>query len=155
MSCAVARYKQKINGALVCKRKVKSYMNIALLAHDSKKELLSQFCMAYASILSSHNLYAPTTTGKMITNATGLPVTLFLPCASGGWEQIASRIALNEMDLVIFFCDPSGRAHTDDIEKISRTCDNNGIAYASNIATAEVLIQGLKYGEFYWRNIFR
>ena len=130
-------------------------MNIALLAHDSKKELLSQFCMAYAGILSSHNLYAPTTTGKMITNATGLPVTLFLPCASGGWEQIASRIALNEMDLVIFFCDPSGRSRTDDMEMISRVCDKYSVPYASNIATAEVLVQELKHGDLDWREYLK
>ncbi len=111
--------------------------------------------MAYAGILAPHKLFAPTTTGKLITNATGLPVTLFLPCAGGGCEQIASRIALNEMDLVLFFCDPSGKARADDIEKISRVCDNHSIAYASNVATAEVLIQGLRHGDLDWRKWFR
>ena len=95
-------------------------MNIALLAHDSKKELMVQFCIAYCGILSGHDLCAPTTTGKLISDATGLPVTLFLPCTRGGAQQIGARIAYNEIDLVLFFCDASGRESYKDIDSIAR-----------------------------------
>jgi methylglyoxal synthase len=111
--------------------------------------------MAYAGILYSHNLYAPNTTGQLVANATGLSVTQLLPCASGGYEQIASRIGLNQIDMVLFFCDPSGRIRTDDMEMISRACDKYTVPYASNIATAEVLVQGLKHGDLDWRKYLK
>lgn len=126
-------------------------MNIALLAHDSKKALMIQFCLAYCGVLSRYKLYAPTTTGNLISNATGLSVTLFLPCDKGGRQQIGQRIACNEIDLVLFFCDTSSKTETKDIDYIARLCDQNMIPYASNIATAEVLIQGLIHGDFGWR----
>ena len=128
-------------------------MNIALMAHDRKKELMVQFCIAYCGILAGHDLCAPTTTGKLISDATGLPVTLFLPCTRGGDQQIGARIAYNEIDLVLFFCDASGRENTKDIDSIARLCDQHSIPFASNVATAEVLIQGLQRGDLDWRNI--
>ena len=73
-------------------------MNIALIAHDAKKELMTQFCIAYCGILSRHNVYATGTTGKMVAEATGLDITRFLSGVQGGAEQIASRIACNEID---------------------------------------------------------
>ena len=128
-------------------------MNIALLAHDSKKELIVQFCIAYCGILSGHDLCAPTTTGKLISDATGLPVTLYLPCTRGGAQQIGARIAYNEIDLVLFFCDASGKESYKDLDSIARLCDQHSIPFASNVATAEVLIQGLQRGDLDWRNI--
>ena len=53
-------------------------MNITLMAHDKKKELMVQFCTAYKSVLSKHNLSATATTGRLVAEATGLPVTLYL-----------------------------------------------------------------------------
>ena len=84
-------------------------MNIALMAHDSKKELMVQFCIAYSGILSHHNLCATGTTGKMVAEATGLEIFRFLSGAHGGDQQIASRIACNEIDLLLFFRVPSSR----------------------------------------------
>ena len=81
-------------------------MTIALIAHDSKKELMVQFCTAYCRILSQHKLVATGTTGKMIAEATGLQVQRFLAGVQGGDQQIASRIACNEIDLLLFFRDP-------------------------------------------------
>ena len=128
-------------------------MNIALLAHDNKIELMVQFCLAYCGILEAHELCAPTTTGKLVSDATGLTVTLYLPRAKGGCQQIGARIACNEIDLVLFFCDTSGREDTKDIDSIARLCDQHSIPFASNVATAEVLIQGLKYGDLDWREV--
>ena len=82
-------------------------MTIALIAHDSKKELMVQFCTAYCRILSQHKLVATGTTGKLISEATGLQVQRFLAGVQGGDQQIASRIACNEIDLLLFFRDPA------------------------------------------------
>ena len=74
-------------------------MNIALIAHDEKKELMVQFCIAYCGILSRHNLCATGTTGKMVSEATGLEILKYLGGSQGGDQQIAARIACNEVDM--------------------------------------------------------
>lgn len=127
-------------------------MNIALMAHDGKKELMVQFCIAYCGILSEHSICATSTTGKLVAEATGLPISLYLTAAQGGAQQIGARIAYNEIDLVLFFCDPMENNFTD-VNDISRLCDQYSVPFASNVATAEVLVQGLKRGDFAWRDI--
>ena len=126
-------------------------MNITLMAHDKKKELMVQFCTAYKSILMRHNLYATATTGRLVADATGLPITLFLAHSQGGHQQVDARISYNEIDLVLFFCDP--KANTKDVDAIARLCDQHSIPFASNVATAEVLVQGLRRGDLDWRDI--
>lgn len=128
-------------------------MNIALMAHDGKKELMVQFCIAYCGILSRHDICATSTTGKLVYEATGLPIRPYMSAAHGGAQQIGARIAYNEIDLVLFFCDPSGREDCADVNDISRLCDQYSIPFASNVATAEVLIQGLSRGDLDWRDI--
>ena len=128
-------------------------MNIALLAHDRKKELMVQFCIAYCGILAGHNICATNTTGRLVSEATGLPITLYLSCNQGGDQQIGARIAYNEIDLVLFFCDPSPGRDQKDVVEIARLCDMYNIPFASNSATAEVLVQGLKRGDLDWRDI--
>lgn len=128
-------------------------MNIALMAHDGKKELMVQFCIAYCGILSSHYICATSTTGKLISEATGLSINLQLSSAQGGTQQIGARIAYNEIDLVLFFCDPSGAEDAAPAQEIIRLCDQHNIPFASNVATAEVLIQGLRRGDLDWRDI--
>ena len=98
-------------------------MNIALMAHDRKKELMVQFCIAYCGILAEHSLCATHVTGKLVAEATGLPITLYLHADQGGSQQIGARISFNEIDLVLFFCDPSNPKGFDDINKIERLCD--------------------------------
>ncbi|MDR0906436.1 MAG: methylglyoxal synthase [Oscillospiraceae bacterium] len=128
-------------------------MNIALLAHDKKKELMTQFCTAYCGILSGHSICATNTTGRLVREATGLPITLYLSAAQGGAQQIGARITYNEIDLVLFFCDPQFDEGENSVVEIQRLCDRNNVPFASNIATAEVLIQGLKRGDLDWRDI--
>ena len=111
-------------------------MNIALMAHDNKKDLMVQFCTAYAGILSKHTICATNITGKMVAEATGLPIHLFLARVHGGAEQIGARIAYNES-----------------VSYISRLCDQNNIPFASNVATAEMLVLGLSRGDLDWRDI--
>ena len=99
-------------------------MTIALIAHDSKKELMVQFCTAYCRILSQHKLVATGTTGKMIAEATGLQVQRFLAGVQGGDQQIASRIACNEVDLLLFFRDPINAKPSEPNEMtLLRLCD--------------------------------
>ena len=81
-------------------------MHIALIAHDSKKELMIQFCIAYCGILNRHSLCATATTGKLISEATGLKIQRYLSGPQGGDQQIASRIGCDEIDLLLFFRDP-------------------------------------------------
>lgn len=128
-------------------------MNIALLAHDRKKELMVQFCIAYCGILSNHTICATNTTGRMVSEVTGLPITLYLSCSQGGAQQIGARIAYNEIDLVLFFCDPAGNKSYKEVDNISRLCDQYNIPFASNVATAEVLVHGLQRGDLDWRDI--
>lgn len=128
-------------------------MNIALMSQDTKKELMVQFCIAYCGILSKHTIYGTSVTGKMVSEATGLPVQLYLSHTHGGVQQIGARLDLNEIDLVLFFVDPRSTAMDEDVRYISHLCDANNIPYATNAATAEVLIQGLARGDLDWRDI--
>lgn len=127
-------------------------MNIALIAHDAKKELLVQFCIAYCGILSRHNLCATGTTGKIVAEATGLEISRFLSGSQGGGEQIASRIGCGEIDMVLLFRDPiTAKPSEPNDMNILRLCDVHNIPVATNIATAEVLIHGLERGDLDWR----
>ena len=129
-------------------------MNIALIAHDSKKELMAQFCIAYCGILSRHNLFATGTTGKIVAEATGLEITRFLCGSQGGDQQIASRIACNEIDLLLIFRDPlTAKPHEPNEGTLLRLCDVHNIPVATNIATAEALIHSLARGDLDWRDI--
>jgi len=128
-------------------------MNIALMAQDGKKELMVQLCIAYCGIFAGHTLIATKTTGKMIAEATGLNVNLCLAGGQGGAQQIGARIAYNEIDLVLYLCDPDDTAGHASVSEISHLCDRHTIPFASNVATAEVLIQGLHRGDLDWRNI--
>lgn len=125
------------------------------MSHDGKKELMVQFCIAYCGILASHNICATKTTGKLVADATGLPITLCLAANQGGSQQIGARIAYNEIDLVLFFSDPDDTRNQDKVQEISRLCDRYSVPFASNVATAEVLIQGLRRGDLDWREILR
>ena len=89
----------------------------------------------------------------MIADATGLDVHCFLTYAHGGSQQIGARISYNEFDMVLFFNDPANEARADDISYISRLCDQNRVPFASNIATAEMLVLGLSRGDLDWRLI--
>lgn len=131
-------------------------MNIALIAHDAKKELMVQFCIAYCGVLSRHKLYATGTTGKMVSEATGLPVIRYLSGSQGGDEQIASLISCDEVDLLLFFRDPMTKTGNAEKENdMFRLCDIRNIPMATNIGTAEALIHSLERGDLDWRAIMR
>ncbi len=129
-------------------------MNIALIAHDAKKELMIQFCIAYCGILSKNSLCATGTTGKLVSETTGLTIERFLSGSQGGDQQIASRIACNEIDMLLFFRDPiSAKSHEPNEMNLLRLCDVHNIPVATNIATGEALIHGLERGDMDWRTL--
>jgi len=129
-------------------------MNIALIAHDKKKEEMVNFCIAYKNILAKHRLCATGTTGRLIAQATGLPVHRFLSGPMGGDQQIGAIVAYNKIDLVIFMRDPlTAQPHEPDINALLRLCDVHNIPLATNIATAEVMVKALERGDLDWRLI--
>ena len=131
-------------------------MNIAFLAHDMIKELMVQFCTAYMSVLSKHNLFATATTGRLIADHTGLPITLLLSHTQGGHQQINARIAYNEIDLVLLFTDPNNTDPWDDNQMIEtiRHCDKHNVPIATNLGSAEMFIMGLQRGDLDWREMY-
>ncbi|MFT4107229.1 MAG: methylglyoxal synthase [Lacrimispora sp.] len=131
-------------------------MNIGLVAHDSKKKLMQNFCIAYRGILSKHMLYATGTTGRLIEEVTNLNVHKYLAGHLGGEQQLGSQIEHNEIDLVIFLRDPlTPKSHEPDIVNIMSTCDMHNIPLATNLATAELLIKSLERGDLEWREMYK
>ena len=126
-------------------------MNIALMCHNRKQELMVQFCTAYCGVLSKHTVCATNATGRMVAEATGLPVNLFLSHEHGGIEQIGQRIIYNEIDMVLFFNYPKDTDMDDSVMYISRLCDEHSVPLATKVATAELLIHGLARGDLDWR----
>ena len=131
-------------------------MNIALIAHDQKKNDLVQFATAYQNIFAKHTLFATGTTGQRISEATGLSITRFQSGPLGGDQQIGALIAQNQMDAVFFFRYPlTSQPHEPDVTALVRLCDVYSIPLATNMGTAELLIRGLELGLIEWRNIVK
>lgn len=131
-------------------------MNIGFVAHDSKKKLMQNFCIAYRGVLSKHSLYATGTTGRLIEEAANLPVHKYLAGHLGGTQQLGAQIENNEIDLVIFLRDPvTMKSHEPDVNTIVRVCDANNIPLATNLATAELLIKALDRGDLEWREAYK
>ncbi len=131
-------------------------MNIALIAHDKKKDDMVRFATAYTEILKEHTLFATGTTGLRLMEATGLEVTRFQSGPLGGDQEIGAMIAKNKMDMVVFFRDPlTAQPHEPDVTALIRLCDVYGVPLATNMGTGEVLLKGLERGDISWRNIVR
>lgn len=129
-------------------------MNIALIAHDAKKERMIEFAIAYQDILKGHILFATGTTGKKIMEATGLQVNRVQSGPLGGDQQIGGMVASEKIDMVIFLRDPlTAQPHEPDINALMRVCDVHNVPLATNIATAEILIKGLMRGDLDWRKV--
>ena len=131
-------------------------MNIGLVAHDSKKKLMQNFCIAYRGILAKNTLYATGTTGRLIEEVTNLQVHKYLAGHLGGTQQLGAQIEHNEIDLVIFLREPvQPKSHEPDVNIIVRLCDVHNIPLATNLATAELLILALDRGDMDWRELYK
>ena len=133
-------------------------MNIAILSQDAKKELTVQFCIAYCGLLSRHTLCATSATGKIVADATGLPVTRLLSAEHGGLQQVAALVACDEIDMLLYFRNSLSNVIAPQSEEgnardLLRLCDVHNVPFATNLATAEMLIQGLDRGDLDWRVI--
>lgn len=131
-------------------------MNIGLVAHDAKKKLMQNFCIAYRGILSKHELYATGTTGRLIEEVTNLNVHKFLAGRLGGEQQLGAQIEHNDIDLMIFLRDPmTAKSHEPNVHEIVKLCDIHNIPIATNLATAELLIKALDRGDLEWREFYK
>lgn len=131
-------------------------MNIGLIAHDSKKTLMQNFCIAYRGILSKHEIYATETTGRLVEEVTNLTVHKFLAGPLGGMNQLGSQIAQNSIDAVIFLRDPMVvQSRTLNINDVVRLCDTHNIPMATNLATAELIILAIDRGDLDWREMYK
>ncbi|MBR0163791.1 MAG: methylglyoxal synthase [Lachnospiraceae bacterium] len=131
-------------------------MRIALIAHDDKKMLMQNFCIAYRAILSRNDLYATGTTGRLIEEVTNLNLHKYLTGHLGGEQQMAAAIEQNGIDLLIFLRDPvNNRTHEVDAAHLVRLCDMHNIPVATNLASAELLLKSLDRGDFAWREIYQ
>ena len=131
-------------------------MTIGLIAHDAKKKLMQNFCIAYRGILIKHTLYSTCTTGILIEEVANLNIHKYLAGHLGGTQQMAAQIEHNQMDLVIFLRDPlTPKTHEPDVNDVVRLCDTYNIPLATNLATAELLIKALDRGDMEWREVVR
>ena len=131
-------------------------MNIGLIAHNSKKKLMQNFCIAYRNILSRHTLYATGTTGRLIEEATNLNVHKFLAGHLGGEQQLGALIEQNEMDLVIYLREPlAPQKHDPDVKRILHLCETHNIPLANKLVTAEKMTCSLDRGELDWREMYK
>ena len=131
-------------------------MNIGLIAPESKRKLIQNFCIAYRGSLSKHKLFATGTTGRLIEEVTNLSVHKYLAGNLGGEQQIGAQIEHNEIDLMIFLRDPlAPDMHKPDINYIVKLCDMHNIPLATNLATAELLIKSLDRGDMQWREMYK
>lgn len=131
-------------------------MNVGLIAHDAKKKLMQNFCIAYRGILNKHTLYATGTTGRLIEEVANLNIHKYLAGALGGAQQMCAQIENNELDLIIFLREPvSPRSHEPDVNNVVRLCDTHNIPLATNLATAELLVRALDRGDLDWREMYK
>ena len=131
-------------------------MNLALVAHDNKKKLMENLCVAYRHILVKHKIFATGSTGQTVEDAVNLPVSKYLAGHLGGEQQLSAQIALGEIDLVIFLRDPlNPKQYEPDMSALMRLCDVHNIPFASNLATAEALLLALEKGDLDWRHNMR
>ena len=131
-------------------------MTIGLIAHDAKKKLMQNFCIAYRGILSKHTLYATGTTGRLIEEVANLNIHKYLAGHLGGTQQMAAQIEHNHLDLVFFLLDHlTQKTHEPDVNDVVRLCDTYNIPLATNLATAELLIKALDRGDMEWREVVR
>ena len=130
-------------------------MNIGLIAHDGKKTLMQNFCIAYRGILSKHNLFATGTTGRLIEEVTNLSIHKYLAGHLGGEQQMSAQIAQNDIDALIFLRDPMAKPHEPEVNGVIKLCDMHNIPMATNLATAELIILSIDRGDLDWRAIYR
>ena len=120
-------------------------MKIALIAHDKKKNEITELAIKYKDVLSKHDLYATGTTGTLIMGETGLSICRMKSGPLGGDQQIGAMLANGELDLIIFLRDPlTAQPHEPDVSALLRLCDVQAIPLATNKTSAVIMLEALK-----------
>lgn len=130
-------------------------MRIVLLADSRKNELLINFCIAYKQLLKRHQLLSTLNLARLLEENVGLTVNGVPSDLVGGLSQITQRVGYNEIDAVIHLRDSkqTGIEYAKYSQSLLDICDINSIPYASNIATAEILILAIDRGDLDWREL--
>lgn len=134
--------------------KMEKRKNIALIAHDNRKEDLLEWARFNRGTLSIHNLYATGTTGQLLSEELGLSIKRLKSGPLGGDQQVGAMIAEGEIDFLIFFCDPlEPMPHDPDVKALIRLATVWNIPFACNRATADFLISSPLMKEEYERKL--
>ncbi|MBQ8626537.1 MAG: methylglyoxal synthase [Agathobacter sp.] len=129
---------------------IEKQKNIALIAHDGKKQELIQWCEKNKEILSHHFLCGTGTTARMITDKTGLPVRGYSSGPLGGDQQIGAKIVEGKIDFIVFFSDPlSAQPHDPDVKALMRIAQVYDIPMAINRASADFMLTSAYMEEEY------
>jgi len=129
-------------------------MKIVLLADNRKNELLVNFCIAYRQLLAKHELYSMNNTATFLEAAAELKVFGLSMDYAAGFDQLASRAMFNEIDSVVYLRDTQISFY-DEPNALLKACDYNSIPYATNLASAEILILAIDRGDLDWRELIR
>ena len=114
---------------------------VALIAHDSKKAEIVEWCLKHKEILEKFELCGTGTTAKRISEATGLSVKGYLSGPLGGDQQIGALVAEGKIDFVLFLCDPlTAQPHDPDVKALLRIANVYNVAIATNVATADLVV---------------
>ncbi len=133
---------------------IKKQKNVALIAHDGKKQEMLKWCEANKEILQKHKLSGTGTTARMITDHVGIQVKGYNSGPLGGDQQIGAKIVEGNIDMVIFFSDPlAAQPHDPDVKALLRIAQVYDIPMANNIATADFLIHSSLMDEEYSHQI--
>lgn len=120
---------------------------VALIAHDAKKPDLATFVHDHLEVLRAYALVATGTTGRVLSERTGLDIERVQSGPQGGDLQVGARIAEGRIAAVIFFRDPlTAQPHEPDVSALLRICDVHRVPLATNLGTALAIVSWLEGG---------